>query len=102
MPAIACRPQLSHFANIRGLTSIVPNYCAFKDVIFGSNPLAFRRKRPCIAEHAEQPIGSSKNRQCEMGRNNPRLFRLRFLDHSLSRSGEIAPLSPGATADTVA
>src|ERR1700736_2825187 len=33
---------------LMGLTSIRPNYCAFKDVIFGSNPAAFGRKRPCI------------------------------------------------------
>jgi hypothetical protein len=84
------------------LTSIWPNYCAFKDVIFGSNPAAFFRKRACIAEHAEQPIRSSKNRQCETGRSTPRLFRLRFLDDSLSGSGEIAPLSSGETVDAVA
>jgi hypothetical protein len=37
-----------------------------------------------------------------MGRNNPGLFGLRFLDHSFSRSGEIAALNSGETVDAVA
>ena len=81
------------------LTSIRPNYCAFKDVIFGSNPPAFRRKLPYIAEHAEQRIRIEQKSALQ---NNSRLFRLRFLDHSLSRSGKIAPLSSGETVDAVA
>jgi len=81
--------------------SIVPNQCAFKDVIFRSNPAAFRRGRPCIGEHVEQSIRPSNSRRCKTGKNKPRLFRLRFLDHSLSRSGEIAPLSSGETVDAV-
>src|SRR5438552_3856412 len=57
---------------LRGLTRIVPNYCAFKGVIFGSNKVDIVGQCLTIGAHGSHFNARSRTRQTQTPRPSPR------------------------------